>query len=457
MKKFVSTFLSIALALSVVGCGNASPSPSPSSAPSAPTKSSETPGASTQSGEPVTLTIWAHPQQADDRFNEELKTFMDKNPNIKVEVAINEAGDGSELMTAIASGTGPDLCSISYPIMDKYIYAGVLTDITDRLEKWDDYKNINKDMMDMFKTGGKYYGVPSQQYTMVLVYNKSLFKEAGLEPPKTWDEMLEVSRKLTDPSKQQYGFALNWAQWAEWWYMMFVWGAGGDLTKIGPNGELEPTFTDPAVIKAAEFYRQLKAEKLIQPDMTMQLDQLKQDFAMGKAAMILDGSDAAPAYVTKGMRPEDIGFSVIPAGPSGKGTMQVGGSLYTIPMNKDGAKVDAAFELLKFYMSKETMETKILTELENGIKSSVILGRTDIKTSDYFDEAEDVKETLEYASKNGKREFYGKGVVGSFVDKAVQEMMVNDTKNIEEIFKKYQDEALKKEIPDFNKSVLEKK
>ena len=50
------------------------------------------------------------------------------------------------------------------------------------------------------QTGGKTWGIPFQRSTIVLYWNKDLFKEAGLDPnkpPANWDEMVEYAQKLT--------------------------------------------------------------------------------------------------------------------------------------------------------------------------------------------------------------------------------------------------------------------
>ncbi len=54
--------------------------------------------------------------------------------------------------------------------------------------------------MENSQTGGKTWGIPFQRSTIVLYWNKELFKEAGLDPnqpPANWKEMLEYAQKLT--------------------------------------------------------------------------------------------------------------------------------------------------------------------------------------------------------------------------------------------------------------------
>lgn len=72
------------------------------------------------------------------------------------------------------------------------------------------------------KLGDNVYSLPSGMTVRGLVYNKDMFKAAGIvdengeaDPPETYDEMVEVAKKLTDESKMQYGiiFPVKWGAW----------------------------------------------------------------------------------------------------------------------------------------------------------------------------------------------------------------------------------------------------
>ena len=61
-------------------------------------------------------------------------------------------------------------------------------------------KSFYPAFMENSQTGGKTWGIPFQRSTIVLYYNKDMFKEAGLDPiapPATWKEMREYAQKLT--------------------------------------------------------------------------------------------------------------------------------------------------------------------------------------------------------------------------------------------------------------------
>ena len=57
----------------------------------------------------------------------------------------------------------------------------------------------------------KIIGIPALVDNLAIVYNKTLFKEAGLAPPTptwTWDDFRAAAKQLTDPSKKQYGWLI---------------------------------------------------------------------------------------------------------------------------------------------------------------------------------------------------------------------------------------------------------
>lgn len=90
-------------------------------------------------------------------------------------------------------------------------------------------------LLDAFGSwGGKTYGLPFDNYSGLLFYNKCMLKDAGFDkPPATWDELATTyAPKLTDPAKKQYGYALQSlrgeTQSADS-FMRVLWPQGGSL------------------------------------------------------------------------------------------------------------------------------------------------------------------------------------------------------------------------------------
>lgn len=90
-------------------------------------------------------------------------------------------------------------------------------------------------LLDAFGSwGGKVYGLPFDNYSGLLFYNKCMLKEAGFDkPPATWEELYKTyAPKLTNPDKKQYAFALQSlrgeTQSADS-FMRVLWPFGGSL------------------------------------------------------------------------------------------------------------------------------------------------------------------------------------------------------------------------------------
>lgn len=462
MKRILSMILAVILAAGMLaGCGG-SPTPAPteasvaaSASTAASTEASASAEAPSATPEPVVLTLWLNANQQTPENLEMEKRFQEKYPYITLNKVLVTEGAGTDYATAFAAGTNPDVGGTGAPQMAAYAYADMCAPLDDYFAGWDAYPNINKATVDNFAIAGKHYGLPAANYTMVLCYNKKIFADAGMQPPKTWQEWIDTSIKLTDPAKQQWGMNMLVSYWTEWWFEYFVWMAGGDLTKQNPDGTLQMTFDDPAIAKAVDFYRQMIAAKCIQPDLTMDYENLQKQFSLGHAAMTLNGSSALSLYVNQGMKAEDVGYAELPAGPSGSPVSQLGGDVNFIFSNVDKAKQDAAWAWISFRNSKEELETDLRIRAEKGGADPFVPLRTDLDMSLGKINPE-LQAVVDKCAASSKLEFYGKGVIGGYVDKAVQKSIFDPKADVLKVFMEQQDQAAG-DAKAFNDRVLESK
>jgi ABC-type glycerol-3-phosphate transport system substrate-binding protein len=408
----------------------------------------------TETPEPVTLTVWVTENQQDEFDLAQEQRFAEMYPYITLNKVL--IVEGMDYMTAYAAGNAPDFLSVGMPLISSYIYSGVTAPLNDYLDNWEEKDAMKMEMFDNFKVADNYYGIPGDAYVMVLNYNKKIFAEAGLQPPTTWDELVETAKALTVPEKGQWGMNLLVSQWTEWWFEYFVWMAGGDLTKENPDGTLELTFDDPAVVQAVELYRELIQGGCIQPDVTLDYGTMQSQFAAGHAAMTINGSDGADSYVSNGMSPDDIGYAPLPVGPSGEKITQMGGSVTFITNGIDQAKQDAAWKWISFINC--TDERKLFYEDLNskGKLAPALRVRTDMADIDALVNPE-LQALFEEASGTARLEFFGKGVVGSYVDTAVRKTVLDPSVDILASFVEQQDLAQKEAADNFNESVLSSK
>lgn len=153
-----------------------------------------------------------------------LAYFSYENPNIKVEPMDWSvwAGDaGEKLRAALASGDAPYFYPLGYSTLggaQGMITEGLVADITDYVKDWEQTKYIPWVVWRGAWRSGRCYGLPfmCSSYDMAVV-RRDWCKEAGIfnslgEPAPeydwTWDDLVQLATKLTDPKKKRKGVTL---------------------------------------------------------------------------------------------------------------------------------------------------------------------------------------------------------------------------------------------------------
>lgn len=447
MKKALSLLLVCAMALSMLaGCGSAPASastPAPASGP-----------ASAPSGsEKVELTYWTTSTRLTDFELSLQEEFMKQHPNIVINNVIKEGDPGNDFYTAVAAGNAPDVVEVSFTMMDKYMGAGILEPLNTYFDAWADKNAYDQVYLDSFTHNGDLLGLVSWSTAFYLAYNKALFEKAGIDtPPATWEEALEDAKLLNDPANQVAGYSTLTAEWTEWFFQYYVWQAGGDLTRENEDGTLELTFTDPAVIEAGKYYQQLRAANVLPADLTLKFGDLQDKFAQGKIAMMPFAGDWVSIMVAKGMKVDDIGLALLPAGPSGKSVTTDIGQCMVINAKTSQEKKDAAWAYIEFMLSLDTLNKRAENMVATGGINPQIYARND------FDLAEATGMPAEWtdvvnASKGGRLEFPGKAILGSYVDRAVQNILTDPNADVEKEFAAAQESAQLEVVDDYNAEI----
>lgn len=457
-RRMISIPLALLLATAVFsGCAgkgnNTDNSASGSSAPSS--ASTEKPSASPANKERVTLTLWDNGREKDD-FTEQLeKEFLAAHPHITLNKVVKEGDPGNQFYQAVAAGNAPDLVGVSFAMMDKYMKAGILEPLNAYTEQWKEWGNYTKEYVDMFTKDGHILGLPGTIAPMLFGYNKALFAEAGITKlPATWDDALEIAKRINNPSSQVAGYATLAAEWTEWFFQYYVWQAGGDLTQMNPDGTAKLTFTDPAVIQAADFYKKLRSAKVMQSDLTLKFEDLVDKFAQGKIGMMPFAGDWVSMAVTKGMKPDDLGLMLPPAGPSGSRATAIAGGAWVINAKTTKEKKDAAWEYLKFYHSRDVIVRSAENKASKGATNPIVSPRSDVEYARYFKFPEEYSAVLNQVNTIGRLEFYGKADFGIYVDRAVQKILTDPNADPVKEFEAAQKLAAAEALDNFNTKAL---
>jgi multiple sugar transport system substrate-binding protein len=195
---------------------------------------------------------------------------------------------------------------------------------------------------------GQYHQLPWKANPVMVLYNKDLFEEAGLDPEdpplSTFDEFLETSRTLVEAGVADAAiYPSPTSQFFQPWFDFYPWfAAETDGTQLVVDGE--PQFNNDAGITVAQTWRTLYDEGLA-PREEFQGDA----FAEGVSAMNSAGPWAVTVY-------EDINWGVVPPPTSDGGTPD---ETYTFSDAKSVGLYSAcenqqsAWEFLEFSMSEE--------------------------------------------------------------------------------------------------------
>src|SRR3954469_15417797 len=201
----VLSVLAVAAFVALAGCGSSSSSTSSSSSGSKTTASK-----SNVKGNISIVGIWVAQEQKN--FQRVIAAFNKQYPNVKVKY--NPAGDNTPtvLSTALAGGRPPDLASVGQPgLVKQFQKQGKLKPLDFARQDLD--ANFSPDVVKLGTIGGKVYSfIPKGANKSTVWYNVQAFKNAGIQPPKTWDEFLQAAKTLKSSGTPAYslGAADGW-------------------------------------------------------------------------------------------------------------------------------------------------------------------------------------------------------------------------------------------------------
>lgn len=275
-------------------------------------------------------------------------------------------------MARMAGDTATDIIGLFATEATVVIEKQLAADITNKVKSWELYPYVNKEVLEPITYEGKIYGLPVGgvvgSYVMTLFYNKELFKEAGIEqPPQTWEEFVDVAKKLTDREKGQAGFGILGEKSSSGWHFLnWGWQAGGEF-EVKKDGKWVAAFDSPEVITALQFIKDLRwKHDVLQEDVLSDNDDLFEYFSSGRIAMALFTPEYLVHLIEKYEMPyEKIGIALLPAGPGGRAN-QMGGAYNIINPIISEEKKEWAFKAMLFDYDLETIELKCKIMNEQG-------------------------------------------------------------------------------------------
>lgn len=275
--------------------------------------------------------------------------FMKENPDIKVNAiyAGNYNDARIKALAALKSGEPAQLSVLFSIDLFELIEQGAIEAFddlvkTDEEKAW--LKSFYPTLMENGTTAGKTWGVPFQRSTIVMYYNKDMFKAAGLDPekaPATWKELVTAGKKLTKADGSQWGLMIPSTGYPYWMFGALTMQSGQTLMNSAGD---KTNFTAPGTIKALQFWRALGTEHKVMPEGVIEWGTLRQNFLEGRTAMMWHSTGNLTAV--KKAAKFDFGVAMLPAGER-RGTPTGGGNFYIFKKTSDAEKA-ASLKLIRY-------------------------------------------------------------------------------------------------------------
>ena len=195
--------------------------------------------------------------------------------------------------------------------MAPQVKAGLFEDVTDLWDK-NGFNDTLKSAAPSMTIDGKKWGVPYTYYQWGIYYRTDIFKANGIEPPKTWADLIAASAKLKAAGITPFAIGTK-----------ALWPTGGwfdylDLRVNGYQFHMDLTagkipYTDPKVKAVFDKWAELvKPGYFLENHAALDWQDAMPQFVQGKAAMYLMGNFAVATMKDGGLKEDQIGFLQFP-------------------------------------------------------------------------------------------------------------------------------------------------
>jgi multiple sugar transport system substrate-binding protein len=267
---------------------------------------------------------------------------------------VNNDNSLPKLLTAVKGGSQPDIAYVYGSWAPNIAQIPQVVDLTKVVQQpavhWNDFWVGERDVAVVH---GKVIGIPALVDNLAVVYNKSLFAAAGLQPPGpdwTWTQFMADAQRLTNPAKKQFGtaYVTPGDEDTVWHWEALLWEAGGSILN---SSSTKAAFDSPAGLQALTTLRTMAVT-----DKSMYLDPADSEYATlfnsGKIGMLVTGP-----WDLSGFPNVKYGVQIMPsfAGTTA-GHQTISGPDNWVIFNNGAKRVSAAEQFL-IWMTAEPQAT----------------------------------------------------------------------------------------------------
>ncbi|MBP2478006.1 ABC-type glycerol-3-phosphate transport system substrate-binding protein [Crossiella equi] len=282
-------------------------------------------------------------------FDEDVAAFEAANPGIDIEPHEGFM-DPKTFSAKLSGGQLEDVFYVYFTDPAQIIARRQAADITDHLKDVPLAGELNPQLTAVFKNAqGRQFGLPTANYSMGLLYNRTLFTKAGLDPdkpPATWSEVREAAKKISALGGGTVGFGeLSKNNQGGWHLTSWLNSMGANVAR--KDGETwKADFNNDKGKAALQALRDMRwTDDSMGSKQLLEIPDLQQLMGAGQLGMYIAAPDNVPTLVNqfKG-KYEDYGLAPM---PGGQGTL-IGGEGYMFNPKASPEKIKAGLTWLRW-------------------------------------------------------------------------------------------------------------
>ncbi|QIM17613.1 sugar ABC transporter substrate-binding protein [Leucobacter coleopterorum] len=272
-KKFLTAAVAAvgALALGLTGCS--------------------TSGNASEGGGEVKLTFWDHsgnPTRAK-VYEKLIDQYEKENKGVTIEfLTLPSDSAFDKIQTSLASGSGPDIASLSGTFLAPLTAQEALVKLDDKVKGSELDGKIDPELVEVMRADARDGGLYALPYTFtngILWYRTDLWKNAGYPDGITsWDDFYTGTVKLTDPAAGQQGFAMRGGAGGVFQFLQAMYAESGVDTLFDDKGV--STVDDPKNVEAFTKYTELYKKATSEADLGFGYPEMVAAFDSGAAATV---------------------------------------------------------------------------------------------------------------------------------------------------------------------------
>ena len=248
-------------------------------------------------------------EDANRRFTEKTKA------QVKVEYQ-QWANRYTRLDTALAGSGAPDVVELGNTDMPKYVFDGAFAEINK--SAFENASTWLRGLADPCTLDGKAYCVPYYAGARVLIYRTDLLQKSGLQPPKTYDELVAAADKLKADNASDKNFAAFYMPGAYWYAAMaWVYGEGGQIAAKSADGKWAGSLSQPNAQTGLQKWADL-VKKYSKGDPTKDENDQDAIYAQGHAAFLYGNGWEQGAVQSQKKDPNDANSPMVDTAVKGK-------------------------------------------------------------------------------------------------------------------------------------------